>query len=133
MSGMDRSSRSFDLGSAEGKGVAGCFVFIVLLGIAAFVAINAGPPYLAAKSFEADLKTEVSRAGARYWDNESIIKSVFAVARKNEVRIKADNVRIERYAGQVFVHVNYSVPIDLALYEYVMRVSFKASSYIGTL
>jgi hypothetical protein len=117
----------------DGKGVVGCLIFVVLAGAAVFIAINVGPPYLAARSLEADLKTEVSRAGARFYPNETLVKEVLQLARKNEVALTAANVKIERYAGQLFIKIKYQVPIDLLFYEYVMRVDMKASSYIGTL
>ena len=120
-------------GGEEGKGTTGCLVFALLLGIAVFLAINVGPPYISAKSFEADLKAEVSRAGARYYNNEALIKEVLQLAKKNEIRIDQKNVSIERYASQLFLKVKYKVPIDLYFYEYVMNVDIKASSYIGTL
>jgi len=120
-------------GADEGKGTLGCLVFVVLLGIGVFIAVNAGPPYMAAKSFEADLKTEVSRAGARFYSNDTLIKSVLDIAKRNEVRIRPENIKVERYSSQVFVKVHYEVPVDLAFYEYLMKVDIKASSYVGTL
>jgi hypothetical protein len=98
-----------------------------------FVAINAGPPYMASKSLEGDLKAAVSRAGARYYSNDLLMKEVLELAKKNEVRITAQNVKLERYAGQIFVKVRYDELIDLFVYEYVMKVDIKVSSYIGTL
>jgi hypothetical protein len=120
-------------GDDEGKGTLGCLIFVLLLGIGVFIGVNAGPPYMAAKSFEADLKTEVSRAGARFYSNDTLAKSVLDIAKRNEVRIRPENIKIERYSSQVFVKVHYEVPIDLAFYEYVMKVDIKASSYVGTL
>ena len=133
MSTGERRSWMEHLRSAEGKGTAGCLLFALLFGVALFVGINVGPHYLAAKSFEADLKTEVSRAGARFWDNETVMNSVYEMAKKNEVRISQENVEISRMGGQLFVRVFYAVPIDLGLTEYVMRVNIKATSFIGTL
>jgi hypothetical protein len=124
---------AMNLKQPDGKGTVGCLAFVVLVGIAVFVAITAGPPYMAARSFEADVKTEVSRAGARFYPNETLMKEVLQLARKNEVRLREENVKIERYAGQLFIKVKYQVPIDLLFYEYIMKVDIKASSYVGTL
>lgn len=116
-----------------GKGTTGCLLFVLLLAVIVFLAINIGPPYIAAKGLEADLKTEVSRAGARYYASDVLMKEVLQLAKKNEVRLTEDNVKIERYAGQLFIKVRYQVPIDLYFYEYLMKVDIKVSSYIGTL
>jgi len=133
MSGRERLVSIENFRSATGKGTVGCLVVVVLLGIGTFVGINAGPPYMAARSFEADLKAEVSKAGARFWDNETLIKSALALAKRNEVRISQENIKVERYSGQLFVKIRYRVPIDLMVYEYIMNVDIKVSSYIGTL
>jgi hypothetical protein len=117
----------------DGKGTVGCLIFVLLVGIAVFIAINAGPPYLAAMSFEADLKTEISRAGARFYANDTLMKDVLQLAKRNEIRLTQANVKIERYAGQLFINVKYQVPIDLLIYRHLMKVDLKASSYIGTL
>jgi hypothetical protein len=133
MSAARKLRKSIDWSSPEGKGTAGCLVFVLLLAIGTFIALNVGPSYLASRSFEADLKTEVSRAGARFYANDTLLKEVLLLAKKNEVRIAPENVRIERYSNQIFVKVKYSLPIDLYFYEYIMNVDIKASSYIGTL
>ena len=123
-----RSSRG-----QEGKGLAGCMVFLVLLGIAGVISIKAVPPYYAYKSLETDVKTEVSRAGAHFSDNESIIRNVLSLAKKNEIRIKRRNVSLDRFAGQIHVKVQWTEEIDLLVYPYDVTFRIKASSFIGRL
>jgi hypothetical protein len=117
----------------EGKGTAGCLFFFVLLGIAVFVGLRIVPPYFSYASFETDVKTEISRAGAHFFDDETIIKDILDLARRNEIRLTEQNIKIERFAGQVFVTVRYSVPEDLFVYRRNLDFEVKASSYIGKL
>jgi hypothetical protein len=117
----------------EGKGTAGCLLFLMVAAVVIFLAVRIGPIYYASKSLEADLRTEASRAGANFLSDESIIKNVMDLARRNEIRLKRENVKMERFAGQVFITVSYSVPVDLIVTERTMNFNIKASSFIGRL
>jgi len=121
------------LKNCEGKGAFGCLVSILLLGALLFFGARAGPPYFAYKSLEGDVSTEVSRAGAHFFSDDVLIQNILDVARKNEIRLKRENVQVERIAGQVQVRINYSVPVDLLVTQHVMEFSIKASSFIGAL
>ncbi len=121
------------LGDQEGKGAAGCLLFLMVAAIVIFLAVRIGPAYYANKSFEADLRTEASRAGANFMGDESILKNVLDLARRNEIRLKRENVKLERFAGQIFITVSYSVPVDLIVTERTMDFNIKASSFVGKL
>jgi hypothetical protein len=118
--------------NSEGKGILGCMTAIVLLGLAIFLGIKLGPIYYSNFTFEADLKTEVSRAGSRFIDNDSIVKDVLDLAKKNEVHVTKEGIRIERFAGQVHITVQYSVPVDFAVLERDINFQIKVSSFTAT-
>ena len=117
----------------EGKGTLGCIITLLLLAIATVATIRIGPPYFAFKSFEADLKKETSKAGANAYDDETIVKNVVDLARRNEIRLQKEDVTVERYAGQVFVSVHYALPVDLFFYEHKINMDVRTSSYVGRL
>lgn len=119
--------------NAEGKGTTGCLVFLALLGIAVYVGLQIAPPYYSFSGFETDVKTEVSRAGAHFLDDETIIKDVLDLAKRNEIRLTRENIKIERFAGQVLVTVRYSVPEDFVVYRRNATFEVKATSYVGRL
>ncbi len=119
--------------SAEGKGTAGCMVFLVLLAIAVLIGVKIGPDYYSFSSLKADVKTEASRAGAHFLDDETIVSDIMAMARTNEIRLTKDNVKIERFAGQLFLTVQYSVSQDFLVYQRTQDFVIKASSFIGQL
>lgn len=126
-------SEKFSLRDCEGKGLLGCLVFLVLFGVAVFVAIKLGPIYYANYNFESDLKTEVSRAGARSMDDEAVVKDILALARKNGIKLKREDIRIERFAGQIHIDVYYSVPVDFTLFRRDWDFEIRVSSFMGTL
>jgi hypothetical protein len=119
--------------SADGKGMAGCLFFLALLGIAFFVGIVAGPTYYSYYGFETDVKAAVSRAGANFLDNEAVAKDILDIAKRNEIRLTRENVKLERFAGQLFVTVQYSVPVDFIILEQTLNFEVKASTYVGRL
>jgi len=129
----EMKSKIFLLYDYQGKGLLGCFIFLLLLTAAIIVALKLGPIYYANFNFESDIKTETSRAGARFLDNETITKDILALAKKNEIRIKKEDIKIDRYAGQIHIEVTYSVPVDLIFFERDLNFKIKASSFVGSL
>ena len=121
------------LRAEEGKGTAGCLFFLLLTAVALFVGIRVGPDYYSYKGFETDVQTEVSRAGANFADEESVVRNILALARKNEIRLKRENIKMEHFAGKVHVTVKYTVQIDLIVYQRDVDYEVKASSFVGRL
>jgi hypothetical protein len=127
-------AKSFRLFSeSEGKGLIGCMLSIVLLAMIVFLGITLGPVYYNNLNFESDVKTEVSRAGARFIDNEALVKNIIDLARRNEIRLTRQNIKVERFAGQVHIKINYSVPVDLLATERDLNFEIKVSSFVGSL
>jgi hypothetical protein len=117
----------------EGKGLLGCALFIVIAGVAIFLAIKLGPIYYANYNLETEVRTEVSRAGARFLDDETVTRDILDIAKKNEIRLTSQNIKIDRFAGQIHIDVNYAVPVDFVLFERDVNFKIKVSSFIGTL
>ena len=121
------------LGSDDGKGALGCLIFLLLLGAAIFATIQVGPTYYAYKNLESDIKREASRAGANFYDNELLISNIMALAKRNEISLEKENVKVERFAGQLQIIIHYSVPVDFMIYQRTLDFDIKASSFIGRL
>lgn len=121
------------LHSSEGKGAPGCLVSIILLGVMILIGVRAGPPYFAYKSLSGDVSTEVTRAGAHFFSDEVLAQNILDVAKKNEIRLKREDIKIERLAGQVQVQIHYQVPLDLIVLQRTIDFNIKASSFVGTL
>jgi len=111
----------------------GCLISLVLLGLLVVVTLRAGPPYFAYKSFESDLKKETSRAGANIYDEETIVRNVLDLAKRNELPLKREDITVERYAGQVSIRVRCTVPLDIIVYKRDINFELKTTSLIGRL
>jgi hypothetical protein len=130
-----RFSGSFiaSLKSSEGRGTLGCLVSILLLGALIIFCQRVGPPYFSYKGLEGDVATEISKAGSHYLSDEVLVQNILDVAKKNEVRLKREDIKVERLAGQVQVSFRYAVPVDLIIIQHTFEFKVKASSFIGTL
>lgn len=117
----------------DGKGAFGCLVSLVLLGAMVLVGLRMGPHYYSFKSLESDVGTEVSRAGAHYHNDEQLMSNLVTLGRKNEIRLKQENIKIERFAGKIIVTIRYSVPVDLVFLDHTIDFEVKSSSIVGTL
>jgi hypothetical protein len=122
-----------NLRSSDGKGMIGCLLSIVLLAAAIYLGIILVPIYYANFNFENDIKTTASRAGAHFLDNDQIMRDILALAKRNEIRVAKDDVKVERFAGQLHIRVDYSVPVDFIVFERDLNFKIEASSFIGAL
>lgn len=125
--------KSMDLRSSEGKGLIGCIAALVLFAVAVYLGITLGPIYYANFNFENGVKTTASRAGARFLNDEQIVSEIMDLARRDEIRIKKEDVTVDRFAGQVHIQVNYAVPVNFIVFEKDLNFEVEASSFIGTL
>jgi hypothetical protein len=117
----------------EGKGMVGCLAMIVLTGVAIYLAIELVPIYYSNFNLESDVKTEISRAGAHFLDDDTITKDILAMAKNNEIRLTKENVSIDRFAGQVHINVRYVVPVNLIIFDHDLVFKISVSSFVGTL
>jgi hypothetical protein len=132
-SGIMKSLGFRSLSNSEGKGVFGCIVTLALFGVAVYLAIALGPHYYANFNFEAEVKTIVSRAATHAFNDEGIIKDVMDMAKRNEIKLEREDIKIDRFAGKLHIKVNYSVPVDFLIFERDINFNINASSYIGAL
>lgn len=122
-----------DLRSPEGKGLVGCMLALVLFAAVIYLGIVIGPIYYSNFNFENGVKTTASRAGSRFFNDEQIRAEVMDLAKRDEIRIKRENIDVDRFAGQVHISVHYTVPVDFILFERDINFKVQASSFIGTL
>ena len=130
-------SKGFEtLRDSEGKGFLGCMGAIVILAAMIFIGIKLGPVYYSNYTFEEDLKTLVSRAGARYTPNETIIIDILESAKENNIHMThdaaRDNIKIERFAGQLHISVQYFVPVDFLIIQKNLKFEIKLSTFTAS-
>jgi len=121
------------LHNTEGKGITGCLVFIVLLGLTIFLSIELIPVYYSYYSMESEVKREISKAGAHSLRDEEIVHNILDVAKRNDVPLKEEGIQIERIAGQIIIIVRYAVPTDFVVLKRDLNFQIRVSSFVGAL
>jgi predicted membrane protein len=129
---MKSHSRNL-LYDAEGKGIVGCLVFIVLLSVTIFLSVQLIPVYYSYYAMESELKREISKAGAHSLKDEAIASDVLEMAKRNEVPLKEEDIQIERAAGQVIIDIDYAVPINFIVMQKDFNFNIRASSFVGAI
>jgi hypothetical protein len=119
--------------SEAGKGTVGCMLALLMVAVVIFIGIRIGPPFYSNKSFETDINTEVSRAGAHFVDDETLANNVIDLARKNEIKLTRNQIKVERFAGQIHLTIQYTVPLDFIVMQKDWNFEIKSSSFVGRL
>jgi hypothetical protein len=102
---------------------------IFLLGAAIFLAIKLGPIYYSNHDFEKDVQTEANLVGTRLLDNETVIKDILNMAANKNIRLKKENIKVERFAGQIHITVDYAVPVDYGVFKRDLNFQITVSSF----
>lgn len=116
-----------------GKGILGCVFFLVIAAAAVFVGIRLVPIYYTNSNLESAISTEVSRAGANFLNDDAIIKDVLDLGKRYEVPLTRENVKVEHFAGQIHITVQYTALADLGFYKRNIDFTIEASSFVGRL
>jgi len=106
---------------------------LLMVAVVIFIGIRIGPPFYSNKSFETDINTEVSRAGAHFVDDETLANNVIDLARKNEIKLTRNQIKVERFAGQIHLTIQYTVPLDFIVMQKDWNFEIKSSSFVGRL
>jgi hypothetical protein len=93
---------------------------IVILGAMAFVAVKIIPVYVAGYEFQDAIETESRFALTGYPKKsvDDVRQDVFKKAQDLGLPITADTIRVDMTTGTVAIAVDYTVPIDLKVYQF---------------
>lgn len=99
-----------------GEGQGGCLFGIVLLIVAVFIAYKIVP----VKANMADLRQAVTDEGksAGTHNDSVIMKSILTKAESLNLPVTEDNVEIKRTGNNIYIDVDYTVPIQFPGYVY---------------
>src|ERR1700731_4424263 len=101
-----------------------------LLAFAAFifVMIKVVPVLVADFQFQDGVQTIARFASATRQTPEQIRTAVLKEAQKDDVPLDAKDVKIEAVSGNVRIHVDYSVVVDLMVYQWTLNFHPSASN-----
>jgi hypothetical protein len=96
---------------------------IVILGAMVFAAVKIVPVYLANFEFQDSIESESRFALAQYPKKslDDIRDDVFKKAQDLGIPAKAEDIQVIVDNNSVDIGLNYSVPIDLAVYQFTLQ------------
>ncbi len=97
-------------------------ITLVILGALAFTAVKIVPVYVSNYQFQDAVEAESRFALASYPKKsaEDVRGDIFKKAQELGIPAKAEDIRVNMTNGNVDIGLDYSVPIDLKVYQFTL-------------
>lgn len=102
--------------SERGEGQMGCLFGLALLAIAIFIAWKMVPVKVRAAELRQEVVDQAKAGGMR--GDDKILSAILRKAEDENLPVTADNVKIRRTASEIYVDVDYVVPVQFPGYLY---------------
>jgi archaellum component FlaF (FlaF/FlaG flagellin family) len=114
------------LESQRGEGKLKALVYLAILIIAVFVAIKIVPVYVAEYQLKDKITEQARFAVVNRYSDEQIKDSIFRTIQDLDIPAKRDDVKVAATNHGLMISVNYTVPVDLLVYQ--TELNFSPSS-----
>ena len=112
----------------QGEGRLGCLFGLVVLLLAGMVAYKMIPVKVKAAEMRDIVNDEAHSAGQH--NDKFIAASVLRKAQSLDLPVTEKDIKVERYAGEIKVEVDYTVPVKFPGYTYQWHFHHKAENPI---
>jgi len=105
---------------------------LVFLGATIFVAVKIIPPYVQNYQFEDAVKSECRFALSGYprKTEDDVREDIWKKAQELSIPLnKKEEIQVTVNQGNVTISTNYSIPIDLMVYQFTLHFSPHANNY----
>jgi hypothetical protein len=91
--------------------------------LAAFIYVAAMtlPVLMNEYQFQDSIQDIARFASATRKSNDQVRQAVLAEAQKEDLPVEADDIKVEGNAGNIHINVEYSVTIDLKVYQWTLN------------
>ena len=113
-----------DTGAGYGKAI---FTLLILIALA-FVAFKAVPVYVHNYELQDYIRELAVRATVEHSQPEAVRGSVLAKAQELELFLTRENVNVTQSGGKIMIELDYSVPVDLKVYTWVIHFAPSAEN-----
>ena len=100
-----------------GEGIAGCVVWLVILGIGALILVKVVPIKVASAELE-DFMVELARNAGRRTTAAGVEKAILDKAIKLGLPVTKKDIKVHLSGGRIVMKCKYSVPVDLIVHTY---------------
>lgn len=86
------------------------------------------PVIISEYEFQDSLQEIARFASVNHKTNEQIKQSVLEEAQKQDLPVQLEDIKVEGYSGNVHINVDYSVTVDLKVYQWTFNFHPTASN-----
>ena len=108
-------------------------VWTMILVAFIYAAVMVLPVLINEYEFQDSLQNIARFASVNRKSNEQIKKAVLEEAQKEDLPIQAEDIKVEGNAGNVHINVDYSVTVDLKVYQWTLNFHPAASNALAVL
>ena len=105
----------------RGAGSLKAIVWTVILVAFVYAAVMLIPVLINEYEFQDSLQNIARYASVNRKNNEQIKQAVLEEAQKEDLPIQAADIKVEGSAGNVHINVDYSVTVDLKVYQWTLN------------
>jgi cell division protein FtsL len=115
-------------GGESGKGHLKAIIWTMILVAFIYVAAMIIPVLINEYQFQDTLQNIARFASVNRKNNEQVKQSVLDEAQKEDLPVQADDIKVEGNAGNIHINVDYSVTVDLKVYQWTLNFHPTASN-----
>jgi cell division protein FtsL len=120
----DRRVRNGERGGANIKAIVWTAILVVFIYVMAMLL----PVLVNEYQFQDSLQDIARFASVNHRSNEQIKQAILDIAQKQELPVQAEDIKVSGTGGNVRVDVDYSVTIDLKVYQWTLNFHPSASN-----
>ncbi len=121
------SRQIFDSKSAQrGEGQLKAIIYMLVLAAAVYVAVKLVPVYVAEYQLKDKIAEQARFAVVNRYNEDQVKDIIFKVIKDLDIPAKRDDIKVETTNHGLMISVNYTVPVDLAVYK--TEINFSPSS-----
>jgi hypothetical protein len=112
----------------RGAGHLKAIIFTLILASLIYVAFKVAPPMINEYQFQDGLQDIARFASVNRDSNEKIRDAILKEAKKDDVPVQAEDLKIEGAGGNIRISADYSVTADLGVYQWTLNFHPKVSN-----
>lgn len=113
-------------GSQRGEGKLKAIIYTVILVAAVYVAVKVVPIYVAEYQLKDKISEQARFAVVNRYSDDQIKDIIYKVIQDLNIPASRDDIKVQTTNRGLMISVNYSVPVDLAVYK--TELNFSPSS-----
>ena len=107
--------------SERGSGALKAIVWTLILASFVYVCVKVTPSLVSEYEFQDGIQTIARFASVSRQTPEQIKTNVLSEAQKDDVSVSPEDIKVEALSGNIKIHVDYSVTIDLTVYQLTLN------------